>query len=198
MLGGSPLKLDTIDQRIIYALTDSARKPIRDIAKELGLSRPTVNKRIRDLLSKGIISFNVGLNIKALGFRTAEVGLRVKGTERAARLVKGMSRCPRVLLLKRPSGRVNLSLYLYGETINVLESMIESLRALEGVEVAFVCHSEPPEHPRTLFARVWPKKANVVPCGRDLPCRTCHAFKEDRCLACPAIKGYQAKCSACS
>ena len=49
------MTLDEIDSKILRILLEDARAPISKIAEELGLSRPTVRKRLRRLIESGII-----------------------------------------------------------------------------------------------------------------------------------------------
>ncbi|MCS7365887.1 MAG: TRASH domain-containing protein [archaeon GB-1867-035] len=49
------MKLDEIDNAILRVLLSNARASISDIAREVGISRPTARKRIQRLLSSGLI-----------------------------------------------------------------------------------------------------------------------------------------------
>ena len=46
---------DALDSEIIRLLTESGRMPIGDIAKRLGITAPTIRKRIKDLEENGIL-----------------------------------------------------------------------------------------------------------------------------------------------
>ena len=50
-----PLKLDTTDTKILRALLQNGRKSFREIAREVNVSTPTVESRIRRLTQTGII-----------------------------------------------------------------------------------------------------------------------------------------------
>jgi len=65
------LNLDEVDIRILRALMKNSRASISNIARELGLSRPTVRKRIRRLVELGVIKgFTVMINENLLkGFQ---------------------------------------------------------------------------------------------------------------------------------
>jgi Lrp/AsnC family transcriptional regulator for asnA, asnC and gidA len=49
------IKLDEIDKKIIEMLQEDSRKPFVEIAKELGLSDPTIHVRVKKLQEAGII-----------------------------------------------------------------------------------------------------------------------------------------------
>ena len=60
---------DKTDQQIIKKLQTNARKPYRQIAKELNLSVGTITNRIQKLQDKGIIQgFHLELDYAALGY----------------------------------------------------------------------------------------------------------------------------------
>ena len=49
------IELDDIDKRIIEMLQEDSRKPFVEIAKELGLSDPTIHGRVKKLQEAGVI-----------------------------------------------------------------------------------------------------------------------------------------------
>jgi Lrp/AsnC family leucine-responsive transcriptional regulator len=48
--------IDTIDLRILSALADNARVSIADLAREIGMSAPSIAERIRRLEQAGVIT----------------------------------------------------------------------------------------------------------------------------------------------
>jgi Lrp/AsnC family leucine-responsive transcriptional regulator len=49
------MTVDSIDERILELLRDDARMPVAAVAKEVGMSRPAVAERIRQLEAAGMI-----------------------------------------------------------------------------------------------------------------------------------------------
>ncbi|NDD89705.1 MAG: AsnC family transcriptional regulator, partial [Rhodobacteraceae bacterium] len=47
--------MNEIDKKIIQALTDNARAPLTDLARQLGIARTTVQSRIERLEKAGTI-----------------------------------------------------------------------------------------------------------------------------------------------
>lgn len=63
------MNLDEKDRLIIKLLSDNARMPVSDLARQVGLSGPSTSERIRRLETNGIISrFTVELDLAALGY----------------------------------------------------------------------------------------------------------------------------------
>lgn len=188
------MKLNSSDLKIIRCLEKSARKPVKDIAKELGLSRPTVAKRIRTLVENGLVSFNVGINLSKLNYRFAIVGIKIRGRDKLMQAAERMKKCPRVSMIIQPSEEINLILLMHGETQKALECTIESIRLLKDSELVFVYYSDPPLYPTTIQIKTYynEEKLDLPPCN-IANCHECEVFRQ-KCPGCPAIKDYQSLC----
>ncbi|MFH9322467.1 Lrp/AsnC family transcriptional regulator, partial [Streptomyces albus] len=63
--------LDTLDERIVHALAEDARRTYADIGAEVGLSAPAVKRRVDRLRERGaIMGFTVRVDPAALGWQT--------------------------------------------------------------------------------------------------------------------------------
>ena len=63
------MKMDAINWKILEMLQRNARTALKDIAKEVGLSSPTVAERIQKLEDMGIIeSYHTKVNLNKLGY----------------------------------------------------------------------------------------------------------------------------------
>ena len=63
--------IDYLDREIIKKLSENARMPFSDLAKELNISNSLVHLRVRKMQETGIISgFTVKLNTKEIGYET--------------------------------------------------------------------------------------------------------------------------------
>jgi Lrp/AsnC family transcriptional regulator, leucine-responsive regulatory protein len=70
--------LDAADARLLKALADNARAPMKDLAKVIKLSGPSTSERVRKLEARGVIRrFTVDLDPKELGY-TLEAIVRLK------------------------------------------------------------------------------------------------------------------------
>lgn len=78
----SPLSLDNaldaVDRALIAALAEQARLPLSVLAKQVGLSSPSVSERLKRLEAAGLIrGYTVDLDLKVLGYRLQAI-VRVK------------------------------------------------------------------------------------------------------------------------
>ena len=184
-----PQKLSRRDVDIISALMDDGRKSITQLAKETGLSRPTVTSRLDKMLKTKIISVDPGLNLRKLECPTAALTLETEGVEERRRIEKTLARCPRVILMLRLTEKANLMVTLYGEDQDSLRSTIESIGSWPGANILGVTHAEPPLYPETFRVPVTNEKEAITPCGKD--CSECPNYVIKECLGCPVTIHYR-------
>ncbi len=59
--------IDEIDLKIIFALMENSRLSFSELAKSLGISRPTIKKRVEELIKNGVIEkFTVKISERVL------------------------------------------------------------------------------------------------------------------------------------
>ncbi len=70
--------LDAVDRRLIASLNRQARSPVAELARQVGMSAPSVTERLRRLEEQGVITgYRVELDPAALGYGlTAIVRIR--------------------------------------------------------------------------------------------------------------------------
>ncbi len=74
-----PLELDLIDRRILALLRDEGRRPNAEIARTVGISEPTVRKRLERMLQNGVLRVLAVLDAAATGYPVdAIIGIRVQ------------------------------------------------------------------------------------------------------------------------
>jgi len=186
---GPATRLDAIDMQIIDSLRRDARKPVLQISKETGVSRPTVTNRLNRLIDSNILSVNACLNLGELNFKTSLIALEAKGSEARQELEKTLSICPRVLMLLRPPDKANMVIMLCGEDQNTLSSTIETFRSIRNTDLVYIHSSDPPLFAESFCLKVFPIKGDVAPCGKR--CADCLHFLEGQCVGCPAVAVYK-------
>ncbi len=182
-------RLKENDLRLIKALGEDARKTVTQIAKETGLSRPTVSKMIQRMEDQGVLHIKAGVNLQELGFPTAFLALECKQIDHRMKLQKNLESCPRVLMILEPSEKVNMLLLVYGEDQVTLKSTIESFRHFSGANLVDIYHSGPPIVPHSFNIPIFTEKDDVSPCARK--CFECVNYVNEECFGCPAVKEYK-------
>ena len=182
-------KMDKIDLKIVRSLREDARRSITDLASDVGISRPTVMKRLKKMLEKETIHIDTGINLKELGLRIGCVGLEVKGAESRSKVRKILQNCPRVLMILCPFEKTTFSVYVFGEDRETLRSTIYSFATFPDTSIAHISYSDPPLYPKTFPIRIGSKKSTVAPCS--IKCSDCFSYNEGACVGCPAVVEYK-------
>lgn len=180
--------MDELDLKIIRCLSKNVRKTVSRLAREVGVTRPTIKKRLNNLLNRKIVTIGLTLDVKKLGFHIREVGFRVKSIEDKLELRRVLSRCPRALMLTCPLEGATLSVYIFGEDLETLRSVIESLKESPYTEAVYMTQSEPTFR-RVFNVNLFPDKGNFAPCGRK--CSECFSYRNNLCVGCPAVIEYK-------
>ncbi|MGA0599688.1 Lrp/AsnC family transcriptional regulator [Caulobacter sp. KR2-114] len=127
--------MDEIDQKLLAKLRENARLPAAELARDLGLSRTTVQSRIDRLERSGVVTgYTVRLSeAHERGLIRAYVMLTV-GPKQAASVVAAARRMPAVRRLQSVSGPFDLIAEAATESAAEMDALIDALGALEGVE----------------------------------------------------------------
>lgn len=128
-------QLDNLDRRLIDALRENARAPIAKLARQLGLSRTTVQSRLERLEASGVIT---GYTVRVSdaherGQIHAYVMMAVT-PKRAAGVIAAIRPMAPVRLLQSVSGPFDLIAEVVAPTVADMDGLIDALGALEGVE----------------------------------------------------------------
>lgn len=86
------MKIDMVDQKILQVLLEDSRVSIRELAKRVHLSAPSVAERVKRMESEGVIQkYSVQVDYKKLGYEIecfVEVSLRNGEYERFKKFIE--------------------------------------------------------------------------------------------------------------
>jgi DNA-binding Lrp family transcriptional regulator len=103
--------LDSIDRKLLARLQRNNRRPLRDLASEVGISAPTCLRRIRRLQSLGVIRAHTALlDASRVGLAVAafvEVTLASASGPEMMAFERAMQRCPEVIRCSELAGEVD-------------------------------------------------------------------------------------------
>lgn len=122
------------DRRLIAALQRNARKTVSDLARELDLSRTTVQKRLGQLEASGVIAgyrLKLGDSYGADTFQ-AYVNL-VVDPKYSARVAAALENLPEVEALYTVSGKIDLVAIMRVNNPAVLDATLDKIGAIDGV-----------------------------------------------------------------
>jgi DNA-binding Lrp family transcriptional regulator len=182
------LRLDKTDTKILESLRKDSRKPTAQVAKEVGISRPTAIARIRNLVQKNLIDFGAKVNVAGLGFKLALLNLESGSIEDEQEIMAKLQACPRVLQLVQTVERPTYSALVCAENTETLLSTIECLRSVLGAKI-ISWQRVKPIMGETFNFKVFLEKCEFTPCGKK--CGVCPNYKELECVGCPAAAEYR-------
>jgi DNA-binding Lrp family transcriptional regulator len=133
--GGGDQALDKVDHLLLAKLRENARASVSELGRELGLSRTTVQSRIRRLERARVIT---GYSVRVAETHEknqihAYVMITV-GPKRAAAVSAEIKRMPAVRLLQSVSGPFDMIALAVAPTVREMDDLIDGIGNLEGVE----------------------------------------------------------------
>ena len=109
------MMLDALDKRILEILVDDARISLKDLAKQVRLSSPSVSERLRRLEERGVIrAFTIDIDPEAIGYkfqaivRIRPLPGRFPAVEELIKEIPEFSECDKVTGEDCLVGRLNL------------------------------------------------------------------------------------------
>ena len=130
------LIIDYLDKEIIRKLSENARIPFSDLAKELNISNSLVHLRVRKMQESGIISgFTVKLNTKEIGYETITyTGIVTKEARFSYSIAEKLKEIPEVLECHWFSGTYALFVKIVAINNEELRKILyEKIHQIEGV-----------------------------------------------------------------
>lgn len=181
--------LDDADRTIITMYARNPATSQEALARELGISQPSVAVRIRKLREMGALVEQVGVDPAKVGLSVVKVDLSTTNKEDILAIFRG---CPYFLNGYSVSGRLNLCLFFVSENISTMEAIIDRHlrphRHVKELEFNIVVSAERPMVVPMVLSHAEKK---VAPCGIARQCTTCPSFTEKKCTGCPARGQYK-------
>lgn len=130
------VKIDGIDRRVIRHLMEDARKPILEIARDIGISGAAIHQRLRKLESSGLLlSSELIINPKILGYTTtAYVGIFLDKATANPRVVKELENIPEVLECHYTTGDWSIFIkVLCRDNEHLMQMLSKKIQHIEGI-----------------------------------------------------------------
>lgn len=130
-----PFLLDEIDNVIVQSLMKDGRKSLRKIAKEIGVSTPTVQTRLKRMINTGFIKIAPIFNTDKVELgMTALLFMRVLASK-ALEIAKQLSKFDEVRNVFTTSGGNNIVLWVAVDKPESLEVLIrKKISVIQGVK----------------------------------------------------------------
>ena len=123
------------DEKLLNLLRSNARASTAELARQLGVSRSTVQSRIERLERSGVIAgYTVRLNPDAEQSRVRAHVLITAAPKLAAGTLAGLTRIDAVRRVHSVSGSFDMVAMLEAASVDDLDAGIDAIGALDGVE----------------------------------------------------------------
>lgn len=127
--------LHPTDRALLDLLRDNARRPVAELARELGLSRTTVQSRIERLERVRVITgYTVKVDDAAEAALVRAHVMITVGPKQTGAIEAALRRIAEVRSLFSVSGAFDLLAVVAAPSIGELDALIDRIGALEGVE----------------------------------------------------------------
>jgi DNA-binding Lrp family transcriptional regulator len=126
--------IDRLDVEILGRLSAAARAGVAEIAGALGVSRATVQQRLKRLEEDGVLrGYQPVIDLEAVGLAvqalvTLEIDQRVM-----SRIVQGLAALPEVLEVRIQAGREDLLVRVAIESLEALQALTAAIVTIDGV-----------------------------------------------------------------
>ena len=130
------VKIDGIDKKILRFLMEDARKPILEIARQIGISGAAIHQRLRKLEASGLIAGSkFVINPKVLGYTTmAYIGIYLDKAMSNPRAVAALEKIPEVLECHYTTGNWSILCKVLCKDIEHLMHVLnKNIQRIEGV-----------------------------------------------------------------
>jgi len=130
------LNIDGIDKKILRYLMEDARKPILEIARNIGISGAAIHQRLRKLEKSGLIAGSkFVINPKVLGYTTmAYIGIFLDKAMSNPKAVKELEKIPEVLECHYTTGDWSILIkVLCKDNEHLMQVLNKKIQQIEGV-----------------------------------------------------------------
>lgn len=129
-------QLDSLDYKILQTLSQNARKPYLEIARECDVSGAAIHQRIQKLIQAGIIKgAELLVDPSSVGYETsAYIGFFLKDPSRFEDVVEELKKIPEVVECYFTTGQYDMFIKLYARNNDHLLHIIHN--QLQGLGLA--------------------------------------------------------------
>lgn len=127
---------DTLDYKILCALSANARKPFLEIARETKVSGAAIHQRIQKLLANGVIKgFESIINPVSVGYETcAYMGFFLSDPSRFNEVVEELKKIPEIVECHYTTGKYDIFVKIFARNNDDLLRIIHD--RLQGLGLA--------------------------------------------------------------
>lgn len=126
--------MDSQDHRLLALLRENARLSVAQLAKQLGVSRGTVQNRIDKLVEQRVLlGFTVRTTSESAAYRVRAVMLISVEGDRSDAILKTLRGYPEIRALHTTNGRWDIVAELGTDSLETFDEALRSIRTIKGI-----------------------------------------------------------------
>jgi len=126
--------MDSLDLKLISRLRENARESVADLAKQLGVSRGTVQNRIDKLVDRRVLlGFTVRTASEVAAHRVRAVMMISVDGDRSDAILAALRGYPEVRALHTTNGRWDIVAELGADSLEAFDAVLRDIRTIKGV-----------------------------------------------------------------
>ena len=139
-------EVDGVDLAILEALQENGRLPLSELARQIGMSQPSVSERVKRLEERGVITgYGARIDPARLGLPMMAI-IRLRTTHEHIRAcLDRFAAMPEVIEAHRLTGEDCFLLKVIVPTPGDLETLVDGVARFGPVTTSLVLRSEPPK-----------------------------------------------------
>jgi Lrp/AsnC family transcriptional regulator, regulator for asnA, asnC and gidA len=132
--------LDEIDLKILDIITQNARIPFKDVAREVGISRAAVHQRVNRMIEmEVIIGSGYHINPNKVDFKTCSyIGIYLEKGDLFAEVVEKLRLIPEIVECHYTTGQYAIFVKVYAKDNehlkNILNSQVQKIKGIARTE----------------------------------------------------------------
>jgi transcriptional regulator, AsnC family len=132
----SNLQIDSLDKKILSLITQNARIPFLEVARECKVSGAAIHQRVQRLINMGVIKGSEFIiNPSMVGYHTcAYMGIFLKKANLFDKVVKMMEQIPQIVECHYTTGSYAIFIKIYAHSNEHLKRILhDKLQAIPGI-----------------------------------------------------------------
>lgn len=132
-------QIDKLDRKILKQISQNARIPFLEVARECNVSGAAIHQRVQKLTALGVIKGSeFVLDTRKIGYHTcAYVGIAITARYNNDAVIKALYDIPEITECHYTTGKFALFVKIYAhDNRHLLDIIINKITTIEGVEAA--------------------------------------------------------------
>ncbi len=125
--------IDQTDLKMADKLAENGRAPMEEIAKEIGISTDTAQRKFNSLKKKGVIKVTIQFDPTKIGYKALGIFFAVTSNINPTSIIDKISQIPDIISVMETSGAYDLQIYAMIKEIDQLLVIQEELGKIEGI-----------------------------------------------------------------